>query len=197
MENETTDPEKETVKTPPALNLEEIQAQLTQMTETNKRLLSESKKNADKYRSLRDETSSDETKALEEKKDWQALLKKSRQETSDLTEKFDQLKVKNLKSSLNLQVSRFAKDAHNVDDIINALDTSLVQMDQETETFAGVEDAVKDLRSKKAYLFTANTPGATVNTVPGMIPPKEKTLGNMSMQEKLDLLTKTMTAAQE
>lgn len=197
MENETTDPEKETVETPPTLNLEEIQAQLTQVMDTNKRLLAESKKNADKYRTLRDTTSSDETKALEEKKDWQALLKKARQEKADLTEKYDGLKVQNLKSSLNLQVSQFAKDAHSVDDIINALDSSLVQMDQETETFTGVEDAVKDLRSKKAYLFMAKSPNATVNTVPGMIAPKEKGLGDMSMAEKLALLNKTMAAAQE
>ena len=191
QELETTTPEE--VKPP---NLEEMSEQMKslqdanrQLAETNERILRESKTHADKWRQYRDAASDDETKKLEDEKNWKALMEKERGEKTLLKQSMEQLRRKTLKKTLDFEVARYASDANDVTDIINSLPSDLVQIDEDTMTIEGVSDAVNSLRESKPYLFkTAVTP-ETVNTKPGFIPnAPAKTLEQFNMDDKINAL---------
>jgi hypothetical protein len=167
------------------VNLEEFNAlkeRVNQLSSTNARLLSESVGYKKKYTNLRDDREKQESQKLEEQENWKALLDKEKESRETLEKSYQELRKETLKKSLGLEVAKYARDAHDIKDIISNLDQESVTIDQENLTFDGLEKAVEDLRKKKGYLFSSKA-SKMINERPGFNKPKEKSINDMGINE--------------
>jgi len=191
----TTTPEKDDETTTEEVTLESLQLQMkalsaqnTKLETTNERLLTESKSNKTKWQLLRDEQETAENTKLSDQEDWKTLVTKLKGEKKVENEKFQALKAKTLRKTLDFEVARWAKDAHSVDDIIHSLPSTMVDINEETFSIEGVQEAVNFLRDEKPYLFSKSQVPGTVNNRPTTEKPKVKELSEMSIAEKVELL---------
>ncbi len=196
--------EKPEETTTEEVTLESLQTQMkalsvqnSKLETTNERLLTESKTNKTKWQLLRDEQETAENAKLTDQEDWKTLATKLKGEKKAENEKFQALKAKTLRKTLDFEVARWAKDAHSVDDIIHSLPSTMIDINEETFMIEGVQEAVNFLRDEKPYLFNKTTVPGTVNNRPATEKPKQKQLSEMTIDEKVELLkaglTQTMT----
>lgn len=132
----------------------QLMEQVQQLKSSNERLLGESKNWKSKYQEVKGEVEKVEQHKLEEKKDWQGLLDLQKRKTEEIENKYGSLKKETMRRSLQLEVAKYAKDAHDVMDIYSNLPEDQVAYNEQTMSFEGVKDAVDSLREKKNYLFT-------------------------------------------
>jgi len=171
---------------------EDLVKEINALKATNERILNEARGTKEKYQTLKATTEQEEKDKLTENEDWKTLVGKAEEKVATVTEQLKATKVKALKTELRNEVFKFAKDAFDVADIVNNLDSSMIEVNEEDMTFKGIEEAVTALRTKKSNLFDTGKKGTMVDGRPGMGKPKEKTLSDMTMDQKLDLLRTTM-----
>ena len=178
--------------------MSQLQAVNRKLTETNERILTESKSHAEKWRGYRDAASDEESRKLEDEKNWKALMEKERGEKRLLSEQMETLRRKTLKKTLDFEVARYASDANDVTDIINSLPSELVRIDEDTLTIEGVSDAVNSLREAKPYLFKKAQAPETLNAKPGFVAnAPEKSLDELKINDKINLLKDALTAREQ
>lgn len=151
---------------------------------TNDRLLEESKEWKTKFQGLRNDVSEEQTAKLTNDKNWEGLLEVEKQKNFDLQKKNDDRAKKVLNSDLNFKVASFAPDAHNVNAIIDLLPKEMLDIDEENLTVSGVEDAVSKLRETDAWAFKSDKKVGMAGNPPSRRAPREKTLSEMSTDEK-------------
>ena len=185
------EPESATTTTTPDLQSElmEVKRQLERERESKERILAESKEYKGKWQDYRDQMSAEETRQLESDKNWKALLEKERASNAEKERMMRDRDKTILRKELNYQVSRAASDANDVADIISALPTDLIEINEADGTINGVNEAVSKLRIDKPYLFKKANAPETINTRPGMpANAPSRTLENFNMDEKMDAL---------
>jgi hypothetical protein len=181
---------KETVE----LDAAALKAEVEKLSATNARLLAESKDNKSKYVSLKSAVEAETKAKLEKDEDWKSLLEQER--TSKETLAADLLKVKKqtLKKSLDFETAKYAKDAYEIDDIINALDKNAIKIDEESLSISGVEEAINVLRNKKPYLFNTAKKPTMVDERPGLNMPVQ-TKGKQDLKTSLTTLHQLLSEA--
>ena len=169
VEGTQTSVEKPTEET---VDASALKAEIEALKATNQRILAESKENKSKYSQLKSTVESETKAKLEKDEDWKSLLEQER--TSKETLAADLLKVKKqtLKKSLDFETAKYAKDAYEIDDIINALDKNAIKIDEESLSISGVEDAINVLRNKKPYLFNTAKKPTMIDERPGLNRPE-------------------------
>lgn len=163
--------ENEEVKPNP--ELEAIKAQIKKMEDSNARLLEESKGYKSKYQSLKAEVEGSEKIKLTENEQWKELDEINKNEIHKLTERLKITEKKALKKDLNFKVAAVAKDAHDVNDIINALPKDLLKIDEEDQTINGIDEAVNSVRTSKPWLFNTEKKSGMTSKRPVMDNTKE------------------------
>lgn len=143
----------------------------------------DSKRHQSKYRKLRDEREAEEAARLEGQQKYKELA-------DNYKAKADEQAKALLKRTLDLEVAKYATDANDVDLVIKALPVDLVEVDQDTMSVSGVKDAIDKLRQDKAFLFKSKDAPGMVNSRPRTNKPQEKSLSDLSIEEKLGLLSK-------
>ena len=168
----------------------QLREQLEKFQSTNERLLQESKEYKSKYSSLRTEVESKQQAELVEKENWKELLEIEKNNRFEIEEQAKALRKTALKKELNYSVARHASDAYDVEDVINALPTDVVSIDEENLKVVGVEDAVNKLKETKPHLFRPKDVPAMMNSKPNIGATEkltyEQELKSCTTQKQLD-----------
>ena len=148
--------------------IEELEAELAKERERAKalenskaRLEDESKKFKSRAQQLEEEKAEAEKAKLEEQGKLEEVLATERKEKQELKQKLDNRTNNVLKEKFKVEVSRLAKDAHDVDAVVkfaNEYGESL-KFDDENLSVDGVEDFVKKVREEKSFLFRKKSLG--------------------------------------
>lgn len=185
------------VEQPQAISMEDfeqLRSTVEQLQLSKDRVLQESKEWKSKYQAAREEMETKEKEELEAKGDLAAMLEREKNEAAKYKQEAADMKRKTLKQTLHYEVARHAKDAHDIADVIHSLPTGMVQMDEESMMFSGVQEAIGKLRQDKPYLFnTGKTVGMADARPSADI--REKTFEELSSNEQdalfIDALLKT------
>ena len=168
-------------------SLEELQKQVETLNSvneglvsTNERLLNQSKDWKSQLRAIEQKVDQKETENLEGKKDFQGLYERSLQKIEELSGSVMEAKRDGLKSTLKYEVSKHAKDAHSVDDVIFNLSKNkdAFAYNKEKDTWEGIEDAINDLRTSRADMFDREKLRME-NGRPNKVPANEKTIDQL------------------
>ena len=142
--------------------IEELQAELDEannakaVLEANKqRIIEESTKFKTRAQEAESKLTAAETKKLEEQGDLQKLLENERNETKALKAKLNETTSTVLREKLRSEVSKVAKDAHDIDMILKVTDhKALLNIDEDSMDIKGVNEFVGKVRETHAYLFS-------------------------------------------
>lgn len=107
-----------------------------------------------------------EKSKLEEDGKINELLAQERKEKLELEEKYKNRGKATLKEKLRSEVSKFAKDAHDVDDLLSISSKEvkeLLKINEDELTVSGVEEFVKKARELKPHYFGTKRMGDDFN----------------------------------
>ncbi len=159
----------------PAINIEALQARLEKLESTNERLLNESKTYKNKYQGLRNDVETKQKTQLEESENWKELLDIEKNRAFELEEKHKSMQKNVLRQKLNFEVARHAKNAFDVNDVINSLDRNSLHIDEENLEVGGIKEAVELVMKSKPHLFnTGVKPHGMGERPPENYKPEEK-----------------------
>ena len=173
----------------PQVSMEDLQAKIVALESTNGRLLSESKDNSDKYRSLRDKNTTREKIELEQSENWKERLELEKNEKLEFKEKFEVLKKTSLRKDLDFEVAKLIgnsplNDGVSINDVIyQVMETGLIEVNDAENGFNNLTDAYTEVKKSKQFLFnTSKKP--MINDIPSEGAPAEKKLNS---NERMDL----------
>ena len=168
-------------KSPEVLALEE---KIAQQAKTNERLLEESKLNKSKRQELEADAAQKQQDDLKAKGKTDELLEIEIEKNLKLQKKISEKDNKLLDKDLRLQIDKFAPDANDSEDIYDLLPEGVVNIDREAGTISGVDEAIRQIREKKPYLFKKASSPDIGGKLPTVTKEKVKTLGEMTREEK-------------
>lgn len=169
--------------------LKELEQKTNDLAKTNTRLIHENKKYKETANVLKDEVSSRESTVLAEQGKWEELIEKEKNQRFDLQKKHDKLRKDTLKQKLINQVSTLAKDAVDINDVVNAeVFWDGISVDEDQLSFDGVEDSLAKVRELKPHFFEKKGAAPMANAAPGNAKPKPRTISELNINEKLDML---------
>ena len=181
----------ETPTNPVPVSKDEYEALLVRVKDLEggkRQAVGEAKDATAKWRELRDEVDGKEKGRLQEEGKTQELLLIAEKEKSEIAQERDALKKGRIKDALEVEVSRHARDAKDVRDVIRALDdyADLMSYDDATGRITGVKEAVQKVREVKDWFFQKDTPRMIDSRPSGT--PQERSLEDMTLEEKIGLL---------
>jgi uncharacterized protein YoxC len=159
----------------PSVTLEDLQKQVQALSEQNEQIVASKKALQDdlyntrqKYKSLKSDVQREKEEILSEKGSieeknayWEQKYNESQ---ADLSKKQKDLLIKDL----TLKVASSARDAHDVNDIVEnvAKMKDIVKLDEDDMKWIGVDDAISKLKEDKSYLFKQEQAVGTVSGRP-------------------------------
>jgi len=186
--SEKSEGEKGEKKTP---TLEELQKKITELTSTNEglsstnnRLLEQSQDWKSQLRAIEAKVDKKENSELHGKKDFQGLYEKTMTKLDEVNAQLLDSKKDGLKSTLKYEVSKHAKDAHSVDDVIYNLskNPNSFAYNKEKQNWEGVEDAINDLRKNRVDMFDQEKIKMAGGR-PQNVPANEKSLDDLIVED--------------
>lgn len=168
----------------------DLLAQIEQLKSTNERLLQESSKyktRKSEVDEIREQLESYKKKELEQKGNFQEMLKMEQEKRMQLQNELEQRDKKLLKSNIFNAVSNYAKDAYDVNDLLAQRDyASMIEIDEDNlePVAASIQRFVDTLKEEKKYLFKGNKVASMADTKPAIDKPIAKNLAQMSDQER-------------
>lgn len=134
--------------------LEELRIERENLANSKRRVEEENAKYKKRAQEVETKLSEAEKKKLEEENNLHELIKREREEKEQLLEKYEGLTGKTLKEKLRTEVSKFAKDAHDIDDVLRVVEAKeALKIDRDNLLVDGVEDFVTKVRELKPHLF--------------------------------------------
>lgn len=156
---------------------EEMMKRLKMLEETNQRLVEENTINKNKYREMRDSAEQERKKKLTEEENWKELLDIEKNRAQGLEQTLSSMKKQVLREKLHFEVARHAKDAYDIQDVINALPRDSVTIDEDSLKVDGIGKAIQYLKEKKSYLFDTKKSSGQPSSRPSAM------TGNLSYDE--------------
>lgn len=127
------------------LSLEEVTKRLKELESSNDRLVKESKDWKAKYQTVAQEKEETERKKAEESGDLAKQLEIERKEKEKLANDNKSIRGKTLKANIRSEVSKLAKDVHDLDDFLNQPQfAKLLEEGIDTENLTVSRDAAKN-----------------------------------------------------
>lgn len=145
----------------------EAQKRAEELEASKKRLEAENSKIKSRAQEAEEKISEAEKQKLESEGKIQELLDKERAERISIEEKYKQRTSDVLREKLRSEVSKVAKDAHDVDMILRVNEhRDLLKLDESSLSVEGVNDFVGKVRESHSYLFSKKSLPNTDNTPP-------------------------------
>lgn len=138
---------------PQEVDSEKLMAELEKLKATNQRLLDESVQYKNKYKEVKESVEKQTKQKLEEEENFKALYEQTEKKFYETQNQLNDYKKQILKKDLAFKVANVAKDAYDIDDVLNRLPREMLKIDEETGEVSGVDEAVSYLKEKKWYLF--------------------------------------------
>lgn len=133
----------------------EAKEQADALAASKKRLEEENSKYKTRAKTAEEKLSDAEKKKLEAEGDLNQLLEIERKKTEELSNQLLGNTKAVLKEKIRAEVSKFAKDAHDVDMVLKVTEhQGLLKRDEENLSVSGVEDFVGKVRETHSYLFS-------------------------------------------
>lgn len=173
VEGTSTEKEMEVTNEISVPTQDDLLKEVERLRQSKERLLAESKAYKSKYQEMRSAVDKAEEDRLNASNDLTGLLELEKKKKEEAEEKYEKLRKDNYRKSLIVEVSKHAKDAHDVNDIFSNLNSDLVKYNEETNSFDGVKENIEQLRSNKSYLFGSNEIPGQASGRPS--PEKQKT----------------------
>ncbi len=165
-------------KQEPVIDVKALQEEMVSLRQTNERILEESKQNKTKYRELRADVDKKESTVLEESESWKELYDREKDASFGLNEQLQKQTKLILRKELNFQVASEARDAYDIDDVINALPRDILSVDKDNLEVSNVKEAVGLLKQRKPWLFdtkkSSGMPSGRPVSDPGVTPPSKE-----------------------
>lgn len=176
-----------------AVDLEAVMAKVEQLESSNARLLDESKGWKEKYKGLKENVEKETETKLAQSDQYKELYELEKEKRFDNEQKVRELTTATMQKDLQYKVASLAKDAYDLDDVIsNISKTGLLDIDKESGTIKGVEDAYNAVRDKKPYLFSNEKRSGMAGGKPGLMIPKEKTIDEQIEENPNDILANVL-----
>ena len=173
----------------PKTDINELTERLNVLQASNERLLAESKDWKKKFQAESSEKSSNEKARLEKEGNFQQLLEQEKGERSALEIKVKDREKQLLKTQARALLAEYAKDAHDIGDLLRLDEVSAIQYDEEKLSVVSesVKAFVASVREKKPWMFgekkiPSSTDGKPSNNAPA------KTFNELSSQEREQLM---------
>lgn len=183
------EPQKESI------NIEELSARLAQLESTNNRLLDENKKIKSKYRETSSAYENAEREKLEKEGNWQAVVESERKRVERLEQENKEFKGKMIRTNLNLAVSKYSSEVHDLEDLLNQpkfshILTSAIDAENMSIDDGKVKEYVNEVLKAKPYMKKLNEIPSTVTTRPGVQVVADKSTDEMTSKELEDYIKK-------
>jgi predicted RNase H-like nuclease (RuvC/YqgF family) len=174
-----------------AVSVEDLSKRLELLERTNDRLLNENKKYKSGYQELKSSIQEEKKAQLVEQENWKELLDIEKKRAHDLESKLQATKKNVLKERLHFEVARHAKDAFDIQDVINAIPKDMISIDEESLSVEGVSDAIMYVKEKKGYLFDNKVKSGQPSGRPSAVTGKVS-YDQLSKQEQDELFRKAL-----
>jgi len=184
--------QQEAVITPE--QFEGLQKELDQLKQSKDRLLAESKDYKTKWQATKQEKEVEARAKLEEQGNLSQLVEELKNDIAGLKSQNNELKKTTLSKDLRMEVSRYAKDAYDIEDIVRNLPKGALRMDEDNLSFEGVQDAVAEVRTSKPHLFNSRTSTGMAGGRPNKDIPKDKTFDELSSADQDAALIEALKA---
>jgi predicted nuclease with TOPRIM domain len=177
------------------INIEELTARLAQLESTNNRLLDENKKIKSKYKETSSAYEIAEREKLEKEGNWQAVVEAERKKRESLEQENKEFKGKMIRTNLNLAVSKYAAEVHDLEDLLNQpkfthILTGAIDSENMTIDDGKVKEYVNEVLKAKPYMKRNLEIPQTVTTRPGMQAVADKKPEEMTSKELEDYIKK-------
>jgi len=140
------------------LELDAKNEELKALQANKSRLLDETKGFKERAQKAEDSLSEAEKAKLEANGETQKLLDRAHEENKKLHATLDKTTSSVLRERLRNEVSKFAKDAHDVDQLLKITEhKDALKIDEENLTVEGAEDFVKKARESHKWMFSKKT----------------------------------------
>lgn len=192
-DQEVANGEGQTTKQSEGISLETLSQRLQELESSKERLESESKKWKSRYKELESTNEEAQSRRLEEEGKYQELLELEKNKAHTYSKQMQDLKKKALQKELRIEVSRYARDAFDLEDVVNSLPIDLLEIDEDNMSVKGVAEAVAKVKESKHWLFDNKKVPTTMAARPENGVPSPKTLAEMSNTEKQNLLKSLIT----
>ena len=174
-----------------AIDTNELLKKIEQLESTNSRLLDESKTYKTRKSELeeaQERLQQIEREKLEKEGRTQELVEMERQKRLETENSLKQMKEKVLKSNVFNAVANYAKDAHDVNDLLSQSEYArMIEVDEDSlePVTESVQNFVNSLKEKKKYLFKGHKVASMADSKPSADRPNQKPL---SKDEKNQLI---------
>lgn len=182
-----------------ANNDKDLMATIEQLKSTNERLLQESKSyktRKSEVEEIKAQLEAYKQKELEQKGNYQEMLEMERQKRAELERSLKERDNKLLKSNIFNAVANYAKDAHDVNDLLAQRDyASMIEVDEDSLEPIGesIHKFVDTLKSEKKYLFKGNKIASMADDKPAVNKPVNKSIAQMNENEKKEFLKQALS----
>ena len=169
-----------------------LEAEIDSLKQKNSWLTEESKKNAGKYKNLRDSVGENEKAALEKTGKFQELYELAKKEKESLVEKNRELNDSLLDSKLIDLARVHASDAHDVRDILAQRGQRELLKIDDKGAITGMKEFVAAVKKEKPHLFKNNKAASFVNDHPQFKSGELRPVEEMGLDELKSILKKTV-----
>lgn len=177
----------------PAIDVDALLKRVEQLESSNSRLLDESKGWKEKFHSEKSKSEVENERKLAENEQWKELNEVKDNKIFDLESKVKDLTTLSMQKELQYKIASKAKDAHNIDDVVTAVSkTGLLNLDKDTGTITGIDEAYNLVRSEKHYLFDTTKKSGMSAGKPDTMIPKEKSLEELIDENPQDILANVL-----
>jgi predicted nuclease with TOPRIM domain len=163
---------------------QQLQEQVNALKSKNERLMDENIQIKGKYKKARAERDEDELNQLKEGGKLPEYVDRLNNRIKALEGENKSLKTTSLSNQLRVEVTKYAGDAYDVEDVVRSLPKDVMRMDEESLSFSGVQDAVSMVRELKPHLFNTRPVTGMASGRPEKEVPREKTWEDLSGAEQ-------------
>lgn len=137
------------------VSVESLMAEIQSLKVSKERILEESKGYKNKFQEASTTLSTIEREKLEKEGKTEEILLNEREEKAKLLDDLSNLKAKTLKANVRSMLSKHAKDAHSIDDLLSLKQASTIEYDEDSlePLVDTVSSFVTSVREEKPYLF--------------------------------------------
>ena len=141
-------------KTP---TVEELLAENARLKSHNEKTIGEKRKASDELAKLKAEKEQKRNEDLKQKEDYKTMLEEANKKINNLENTISKKDEDALSKSIAFDVQKLAKDAKDVNDILDKINITDENIDLEKQTITDLAEQIDAIRKSKPYLFESKS----------------------------------------
>lgn len=166
----------------------DFEAEVTRLKATNARLLEESRKNKEKYRTVESEFERINDEVAGKEKDINKVLSEKERKLEKISNENKRLKAETLNSRIRTSISKYSDDVVDLDDLLNQPKfAEILKRGIDVEDLTVDDDVMKEyvdtVLKAKPHLRKQSEATTVMTRKPGFSPSQNKSIDQMSVKE--------------